>query len=177
MRPNVFRIGANVYPLDLRGKTTLVRGHLSGQRLDRLGSATNGQIHITARTQPGLAQPSPGHKVLVVTCQQKNGWKAQNHVTSAIVPSQPLPGEQRGNGETKAESVTAAAAPVPQVAPAKVNSPLFRAMYKGSTPDARGMHTGLARVHPLSILCASLVHGLRVGMARLGLLEMVGAEA
>ena len=34
-------------------------------------------------------------------------------------------------------------------------------VYKGSTPDAQGMHTGCGPVHPLSFPCTPLVHEVR----------------
>ncbi len=35
------------------------------------------------------------------TCQEKSGWKAQDHVASALVPPRPLPGEAAPNLETQ----------------------------------------------------------------------------
>jgi hypothetical protein len=140
-----------------------------------LGPATNGQCDITAPYVARFGQPHPGQKVFVVTCQQKNGWKAQNHVASAIVPPSPLPGEARGPRQTKAQAVAPTESPEAQPAPAQPSSSLPRVMYKGGTPDAPGMHTGLTLVHPLSILCAPLVHSFKVALLRLGMLGMAGA--
>jgi hypothetical protein len=161
-------------------------------------------------------EPRPGQKIFVVTCQHKNGWKAQDHVTSAIVPPKPLPGEQQRSKETKAEQAVAAERSLqaarshieplnhPLSQPAATLSPpergegkgegfvrsrfierstaqtatvqgrssLPRAMYKGSTPDARGMHKLQPGGHPWSIPWAPLVHGLRVAMGRLAALGM-----
>jgi hypothetical protein len=49
-------------------------------------------------------------------------------------------------------------------------------VYKGSTPDARGLHNLLKREHPLSILCTPLVHGVRMSLAGLRTMEMPGGE-
>jgi hypothetical protein len=57
--------------------------------LGRAGAATNGNLDITAAYAARLGQPTPGQKVFIVTCQKKNGWKAQDHVTSAIAPPRP----------------------------------------------------------------------------------------
>lgn len=167
-------VGPATEDIMLFGQAPCSAGRMKHRRvcyLGLLGPATNGQVDITALYTARLGGPSPGQKVFIVTCQQKNGWKGQDHVASAIVPAQPLAGEQQRN-----ESGTVAAVPMAQAAPAEVNSSLSGAMYKGSTPDARGMHTGSARVHPLSTLCASLVHGWRVARAGLRVLGMVGAE-
>ncbi len=51
--------------------------------------ATDGLSDITTLYIARFGQPSPGRRVFVVTCQTKNGWKAQDHVTSAIVPPRP----------------------------------------------------------------------------------------
>jgi hypothetical protein len=166
-------------------------------------------------------QPRAGQKVFIVTCQHKNGWKAQDHVTSAIAPPKPLPGEQQRSKETKAEEAVAAerspqaarshiepmnhplsrpaatlsppergegkgegfvrsrfmGRTTAQTAPDQGRSSLSRAMYKGSTPGARGMHKLQAGEHPWSIRWAPLVHGLRAAMGRLAALGMGGPDA
>jgi hypothetical protein len=85
--------------------------------LGLLGPATNGQCDITAPYVARFGQLSPGQKVFVVTCQEKNGWKAQDHVVSAIVPPRPLPGEASGTPETQPQAVAPIAAPEAQSAP------------------------------------------------------------
>ena len=60
--------------------------------LGLLAPATNGQCDITALYTARFGETSHGHKVFNVIWQQKNGWKAQNHATNAIVPPRPLPG-------------------------------------------------------------------------------------
>ena len=62
--------------------------------LGLLGPATNGQCDITDLYTARFGQPRPGQKVSIVTCQQKNGWKAQESLTSAIVPPPPPSGER-----------------------------------------------------------------------------------
>jgi hypothetical protein len=73
--------------------------------LGLLGPATNGQSDITAPYVARFGQLGPGQKVFVVTCQEKNGWKAQDHVASAIVPPRPLPGEASGTQETQPQAL------------------------------------------------------------------------
>ena len=163
-------VGAAVEDIMLYGQAPCSAGRMKHRRvcyLDLLGPATNGQCDITAPYIARYGQPAPGQKVFVVTCQHKNGWKAQEHVTSAIVPPKPLAGERQGNQAPKAEAVAATETPEAQAVPAQGSSSLSRAMYKGSTPDALGVHNGLKRVHPLSILGTPLVHSLRMAMARL----------
>jgi hypothetical protein len=173
-------VGAAVEDIMLFGQAPCSAGRMKHRRacyLSLLGPATYGQCDITAAYTARYGQPRPGQKIFIVTCQTKNGWKAQDHVTSAIVPPRPLPGEQQSNEATKAEMPAAITTPAVQVAPPQGCSSLSRAVYKGSTPDARGVHQGLKRVHPWSILCTPLVHGFRMAMARLGALGMAGAGA
>jgi hypothetical protein len=168
-------VGAAVEDIMLYGQAPCSAGRMKHRRVCYLGlagPATNGQCDITARYIAKYGPPAPGQKVFVVTCQQKNGWKAQEHVTSAIVPPRPAPDEEQRNQATKDEAVAATGTQEARTAPAQGSSSLSRAMYKGSTPDARGVHKGLKRVHPLSTLCAPLVHSLRMAMARLWALGM-----
>ena len=85
--------------------------------LGLLGPATNGQCDIAALYTARFGQPRPGQKVFIVTSQQKNGWKAPDHATSAIVPPRLLPGEQQRIAETKVETAAAAGTPEAQQAP------------------------------------------------------------
>ena len=170
-------MGAAVEDIMLFGEAPCSAGRMKHRRVCYLGlagSATNGQCDITAPYTARYGQPRPGQKVFLVTCQHKNGWKAQDHVTSAIVPPKPLAGEQQGNQATKAEAAPATETPQAQVVPAQGCSSLSRAVYKGSTPDARGLHKGLKRVHPVSILCTPVVHTVIMAIARLGGLGMAG---
>ena len=166
-------VGTAVEDVMLSGEAPCSAGRMKHRRvcyLGLLGPAAIGQCDITAQYVVRYGQPRPGQKVFVVTCQEKNGWKAQDHVTSAIVPparTQPTP------------SKTAATTSTPQAQPAASQgvSPLSRAVYKGSTPAAPGMRKGSKHEHPLSILVTSLVHGLRMAMAALGMLNRgVGAR-
>jgi hypothetical protein len=173
-------VGAAVEDIVLLGEAPCSAGRMKHRRVGYLGLAglaTNGQCDITAPYVARYGQPAPGQKVFVVTCQHKNGWKAQDHVTSAIVPPSPLPSEQPRNQASKAEAVPTTETPEVQTAPAQGCSSLSRAMYKGSTPDARGLHTLAKLVHPWSILCTPLVHSFRMAMAKLGMLGMAGAGA
>ena len=106
------------------------------------GPAANGQYDITAAYTARFGQPAPGQKVFILTCQTKNGWKAQDHVTSAIVPPVLPLAEKAATAETQAEPATTAENQPSQAVPAESNSSLSRVMYKGSTPDAPGVYTG-----------------------------------
>ena len=143
------------------------RGDLGVYYLGLVGPATNGQCDITAAYTARFGQPAPGQKVFIVTCQQKNGWKAQDHVTSAIVPPKPLADEQQRNQVTKAKEAASVETPECEAAPTERVSSLSRAMYKGSTPDAPGAYTGQPLVHPVSIPGIPLVHSLRLALGRL----------
>ena len=128
----------------LFGQAPCSAGRMKHRRvcyLGLLGPAINGQCDITAPYIARFGQPSPGQKVFIVTCQEKNGWKAQDHVTSAIVPPRPLPGEQQRNQKTKVEAAATTETPEAQAAPAQASSSFSRAVYKGSTPDAPGLHS------------------------------------
>ena len=173
-------VGAAVEDIMLYGQAPCSAGRMKHRRvcyLGLLGPATSGQRDITAPYIARYGQPAPGQKVFVVTCQHKNGWKAQDHVTSAIVPPRPLPGEQQPNPETEVPVAAATGTPDAQAAPAQASSSLHRVVYKGSTPDARGLHKLLKREHPLITLCTPLVHSLRMALARLRALELPGASA
>jgi hypothetical protein len=111
--------------------------------------------------------PAPSQKVFVLTCQVKNGWKAKDQVISAIAPPKSLPGDQFTPLAPQAPQVAATPSPPCQPALSASLSPALRTVYKGSTPDVLGMHKLAERVHPVSIPCASLVHGLRVAIGRL----------
>ena len=173
-------VGPAVEDIMLFGQAPCSAGRMKHRRvcyLSLLGSATNGQCDITAPYTARFGQPSPGQKVFVVTCQVKNGWKAQDRLTSAIVPPRPLPGEQQSNEATKSPATATTATPGSQVAASQACSPAPRAVYKGSTPDAPGLHKLIKHGHPLSTLCAPLVHGLQLALGKLRTLEMPGARA
>jgi hypothetical protein len=172
-------VGPAAEDIMLFGQAPCSAGRMKHRRvcyLGLLGPATNGQCDITAPYTARFGQPSPGQKIFISTCQMKNGWKARDYVASAIVPPRPLPGQQPGNQETKVETAAATGTPDSQQAPVQASFSAIRAVYKGSTPDARGLHNLLKRGHPLSTLCTPLVHSVRVALARLGMLEMPGAR-
>ena len=163
-------VGAVVEDIMLFGQPPCNAGRMKHRRvyyLALVGSASNGQCDITAAYTARFGQPAPGQKVFIITCQTKNGWKAQDHVTSAIVPPKPLADEQQRNQVTKAKEAAAVETPEGEAASTERNSLLPRAMYKGSTPDAPGVHTGQSLVHPVSIPGTPLVHGLRLALGRL----------
>jgi hypothetical protein len=173
-------VGPAAEDIMLFGQAPCSAGRMKHRRVNYLALlelATNGQCDITAPYVARFGQPRPGQKVFVVTCQQKNGWKAQDHVASAIVPVSPVPGEAPGTRKTQAQAVAPVATPEAQPAPHQPSSPSPRTMYKGSTPDAPRLHTGSKHVHPWSILCTPLVHDFRMALARLGMLGMAGMRA
>ena len=141
------------------------------------GPATNGQCDITDLYTARFGQPRPGQKVFIVTCQTRNGWKAQDKVLSAIVPPLPPAGEQQSNEETKVTVPAATPKPESNSASTKPVSLLSPAMYKGSTLEARREYKLQPGVHPLSILCAPLVHGVRMALGRLRVPAMKWAGA
>jgi hypothetical protein len=172
-------VGPAAEDIMLFGEAPCSAGRMKHRRvcyLGLLGPATNGQCDITAQYTARFGQPSPGQKIFIVTCQEKNGWKAQDHGASAIVPPRPLPGEQQSNQETKVKATVTTETPESQPAPAPASFSAIRVVYKGSTPDARGLRNLLQRGHPLSILCAPLVHSVQVALAKLKTLEMPGAR-
>jgi hypothetical protein len=173
----LLNVGPAAEDIMLFGQAPCSAGRMKHRRvcyLGLVGPATNGQCDVTAPYTARFGPPSPGQKIFLVTCQMKNGWKAQDHLTSAIVPPRPLPGQPQSNQETKAETAPATGTPESQPAPVPVSFSAIRAVYKGCTPDARGLHNLLQRGHPLSTLCAPLVHGVKVALARLGMLDMPG---
>jgi hypothetical protein len=44
---------------------------------------------ITSLYQARYGEPTPGTRVFIVTCQQKNGWKGMDRESSALVPDRP----------------------------------------------------------------------------------------
>ena len=172
-------VGPAVEDVMLFGQEPCSAGRMKHRRvfyLGLLGLVTNGQCDITAKYTARFGQPSPGQKIFIVTCQMKNGWKAEDHVASAIVPPKPLPGGQQSNQETKVKATATTEMPESQPAPAPASSSALRTVYKGSTPDARGLHSLLKRGHPLSILCIPLVHSVKVALAKFKTLELSGAR-
>ena len=113
-------VGPATEDIMLFGQVPCSRGRTKHRRVNYLallGPATNGQCDITAPYIARFGQPRPGQKVFVVTCQQKNGWKAQDHVASAIVPPSPVPGEASVTRKTQAQPVSPTKTPKAQPAP------------------------------------------------------------
>ena len=170
-------VGPATEDVMLFGQAPCNKGRMKHRRvcyLGLLGPATNGQCDITAAYTARFGQPAPGKKVFIVTCQTKNGWKAQDHVASAIVPPNPPSGVAAAARGTKAQPVTVAEKREAQSAAAEDNSPLPRTMYKGSTPDAPRMHKEAKPVHPVSIHGVPLVHSLRLALVKLAKLASAG---
>jgi len=143
--------------------------------LGLLGPVTNGQAEITDLYTAKFGAPAPGKKVFIITCQTKNGWKAQDSVFSAIIP--PPPAKQQVPAEPALTTAAPTTKPQSASAPAEPSSSVSPAVYKRSAPDARGMHRDEPGVQPVSIPRTPLVHSLRVALRRLGMLGMsrVGA--
>jgi hypothetical protein len=129
-----------------------------------LRPASNGQCDITDRYTARFGQLRPGQKVFIVTNRTKNGWKGRDSVTSAIVPPPPPSGKQQVPAMVIVTTPAATGTPEAQAAPIQGSSSLSRAVYKGSTPDAQEEHKGLNCEHPLSILCAPLVHSFKMAL-------------
>ena len=176
----LLNVGPATEDIMLFGEAPCSTGRMKPRRVNYLalvGPTTNGQCDITAPYVARFGQPGPGQKVFVVTCQQKNGWKAQDHLASAIVPPSPVPGEAPGTRKPQAQAVAPTKTPDTQPGPAQPPSPAPRAMYKGSTPAAPGLHSSLKLEHPLSFLGTPLVHHVRLALGRLGMLGMAGRRA
>ena len=161
------------------GQPACSAGRMKRRRVYYLGLAgavANGQVDITDLYTAKFGKPGPGKKVFIVTCQTKNGWKAQNNVFSAIVPPPPPPGNRQVPSAQEVTTEAPPAKPKSETAQAKPSSSVSRAVYKGSTPDARGEHRSQPGVHPVSIPGTPLVHGLRMAIRRLtGLVAPGGA--
>ena len=54
--------------------------------LGLLPPAIGGTSDITYLYRARFGEPRPGTKVFIVTCQQRDGWKGTDHVTSDMVP-------------------------------------------------------------------------------------------
>jgi hypothetical protein len=157
-------VGPAAEDIMLFGQAPCSAGRMKHRRvcyLGLLGPATNGQCDITAQYTGRFGQPNPGQKIFLVTCQVKNGWKAQDHLASALVPPRAGQGEQQSNEGTKLPPTAATGTPEAQPAPAEACSSALRAVYKGSAPDARGLRTTHKLGHLWSTLWAPLVHGVQ----------------
>ena len=164
----------------LFGQAPCSAGRMKPRRvcyLGLLGPATNGQCDLTALYTARFGQPGPGQKVFIATCQQKNGWKAPESVTSAVVPPKSLPGKAQATAKTEVTQSAATETPKAASAPADGSLPVSRAVYKGCTPGAQGEHRRQPGVPPVSIPCTPLVHGFRVALRRLRMLGMRGVGA
>jgi hypothetical protein len=140
----LLNVGQATEDIMLFGEAPCSSGRTKHRRvnyLGLLGPATNGQCDITAPYVARFGQLSSGQKVFVVTCQEKGGWKAQDHVASAIVPPRPLPGEAAATPETPPQALATTEAPEAQSAPLQPFSSSLVYVYKGGTPDAPGLLT------------------------------------
>ena len=85
--------------------------------LGLVGPAVNGQCDVTGLYTARFGQPRPGQKIFVVTCQEKNGWKAQDMVASAVVPSTSQPGEPQAAEQPPTATAAAPEPPSPAQSP------------------------------------------------------------
>ena len=135
--------------------------------LGLLGPAANGQCDITALYTARFGQPGTGQKVFIATCQQKNGWKAPESVTSAVVPPKSLPGMPQTPTETQVTESAATAMPEADSAPADGSLPVSRAVYKGCTPGVHRVYKGSTGVSPVYLRCTPGVHPVYTPCTRL----------
>ena len=113
------------------GQAPCSAGRLKRRNLAYLGLLPlpiDGLSDITGLYRARYGEPKPGTKIFIVTCQQKDGWKAFDKETSEIVPDRP-------------EVHQATAEPA---------GSQYVLMHKGSTRDAQGIVTPLAGQCPAS---------------------------
>jgi hypothetical protein len=76
----------------LFGQEPCSRGRYQRRNVSYLGllpPPINGLSDITRLYTSRFGEPRPAQKVFLVTCQQKDGWKALDQETSAVVPDLP----------------------------------------------------------------------------------------
>ncbi len=172
--------GTAVEDIMLYGQAPCSAGRMKHRRvcyLGLLGEAINGQCDITAPYIARFGTPRPGQKIFIVTSQHKNGWKGPDQVTSAIVPPPPPSGSPKGRQAAQPKPAAAVTKPKAQTTPAQSSISSSRAVYNGSPTGAPRVRVGAKHEHPWSILCASVVHSVRMALARLGVLGMAGVRA
>jgi hypothetical protein len=98
-----------------------------------------GLSEITQLYTARYGEPRPGRKVFIVTCQQKDGWKAIERETSAIVPNPPEPNPAAAEANATTFSLPAAAAAQGLPATAEPSPSQFPYMHKGGTWAAQGI--------------------------------------
>jgi hypothetical protein len=114
-------VGAAVEDIMLFAQAPRSAGRMKHRRvnyLGLLGPATEGQRDITAAVVARYGEPCPGQKIFAVTGQHKNGWKAPEHLTGAIVPPKPPPSDRPQTPEPQAEQPIPAEKPAFQAATA-----------------------------------------------------------
>ncbi|HNS68487.1 MAG TPA: hypothetical protein PKN68_01070, partial [Verrucomicrobiota bacterium] len=89
----------------------------------------------------------------------------------------PLLKSQQAAETAKVKKSKSAVAPASTATREAVPSPSFRAMYKGSTSEARQEHMENKHESPLSLLCTPVVHGLMGALGWLGRVGRVWARA
>jgi hypothetical protein len=107
--------------------------------LDLLPPPVGGVSEITHLYTAKYGEPRPGRKIFIVTCQQKDGWKAIERETSAIVPDPPP--AQTASAEANATKFTLPAAPTTPGLPATAEPSISQNpyMHKGGTRAAQGI--------------------------------------
>ena len=116
--------------------------------LGLLPPPVDGLSDITDIYHARYGEPSPGTRVFIITCQQKDGWKALDRETSDIVPDQPQ--GKLAASETVMQGDTLPAETAPSGFPAPVtqvnsHNPL---MHKGCTRDEQGIGPQVAAQLP-----------------------------
>lgn len=107
--------------------------------LGLLRPPVGGLSEITHLYTAKYGEPRPGRKVFLVTCQQKNGWKAIERETSAIVPNPPEP-QPAAAEATAAKFILPAATATPDLrATAQPSISQYPYMHKGGTRAAQGI--------------------------------------
>jgi hypothetical protein len=102
------------------GQEPCSRGRFKRRNVSYLGllpPPIGGRVEITYLYKTKFGSPRPGRKIFIVTCQEKDGWKAQPQETNATVPEPP---------------------PAPQALPEPSSSPALH-MHTGCTGVAQGL--------------------------------------
>ena len=171
----LLNVGTVTEDIMVFGQPACSAGRMKRRRVYYLGLAgavTNGQIDITDLYSAKFGKPEPGKKVFIATCQTKDGWKAQDHVFSAIVPPPSLLIKQQSNTETKARAAEVTEPAEVKSASPQASSSVSHIVYTRSTQDALRVYWALTCVQTVSIPSTPLVHSLQMALRRLWMLAV-----
>jgi hypothetical protein len=118
-------VGPATEDIMLLGQAPCSAGRMKPRRVNYLGlleHASSGQCDITPAYTARFGQPGPGQKVFIVTCQEKNGWRAPEYVVSAVVPAVASPGQRDGHQDPKIATAAPTKAPAARQASRKAIS-------------------------------------------------------